>query len=608
MVPALSLAFVLLGWISQIGDKGNLLATTDAAPKSIHIATESSSNIKTPIKELGAQGSASEMLKSGGMKPGNAETRLIEIFSLIENSQFQEATAKSQELIRDQPNFHLAQLIHADLLTLRFQPKIGIAKTVIQENQASSARLAALRAEAHKRLTALRERPPNGHVPDQFLALAPTTRHAIAVDASRSRLYLFENTVPANRQDSSTPQLRLVADFFISVGKSGINKRTEGDGRTPLGAYYITSMREKKSLPDFYGAGALPINYPNVLDTLRGRTGSGIWLHGTPPNQFVRGTLASEGCVVLSNPDMELLLRLVTPRTTPVVVTEQINWVAPSAQEENRAAFERQLNKWQQARSSPEPKDVAKFFSTQFSVKAATPTKTPEWDFLVSTDVTLGLTQLSIMQWHDQDKVMIATFEETVNQQASGVIRRQYWIQQPSGWLLLHDHVMSGTPSAQLKRQAPESVLAQKAKDVDDKTSRSKVIVSQERSSPANEPVSSQAVAQVADVRQSVMAWAKAWSQKDMTQYLASYDGSFVPPDGVGRKAWEQERRDRIVSKSRIVVSISNLQISVQGNVATAVFVQNYQADQLKVSSKKTLKLAKRNSKWQITRESVGNR
>jgi L,D-transpeptidase YnhG len=52
-----------------------------------------------------------------------------------------------------------------------------------------------LREESQVRLRALRERPPEGTVPTQFLTLSSQRRHAIAVDASRSRLYLFENTL-----------------------------------------------------------------------------------------------------------------------------------------------------------------------------------------------------------------------------------------------------------------------------------------------------------------------------------------------------------------------------------------------------------------------------
>ena len=40
------------------------------------------------------------------------------------------------------------------------------------------------------------------------------------------------------------------------------------------------------------------------------RTGSGIWLHGTPPDQFARAPLATDGCLVLANPDLPEKMRL----------------------------------------------------------------------------------------------------------------------------------------------------------------------------------------------------------------------------------------------------------------------------------------------------------
>ena len=93
-----------------------------------------------------------------------------------------------------------------------------------------------------------------------------------------------------------------------------------------------------------------------------------------------------------------------------------------------------------------------------------------------------------------------------------------------------------------------------------------------------------------------------------MTQYLGAYAPSFAPPGGQSRKAWEQERRDRIVSKSKITVSLSKLNVDVSDNHATVGFVQSYKADQLDVSSRKTLKLVKRGDQWLITQENVGGR
>ena len=173
-----------------------------------------------------------------------------------------------------------------------------------------------------------------GSIPAQFLQLSSSSKHAIAVDASRSRLYLFKN---------SSTGLELIADYYISVGKAGTFKTAEGDQRTPLGVYYITSNLNPKSLKDFYGSGALPINYPNVLDTRRGKTGSGIWLHGTPPNQFSRPPLATDGCVVLANPDLENIIRTVAIRSTPVLIAPQLRWVSPSAAQAEGKSFERHL-------------------------------------------------------------------------------------------------------------------------------------------------------------------------------------------------------------------------------------------------------------------------
>lgn len=91
-----------------------------------------------------------------------------------------------------------------------------------------------------------------------------------------------------------------------------------------------------------------------------------------------------------------------------------------------------------------------------------------------------------------------------------------------------------------------------------------------------------------------------------MPTYLKAYDTTFVAPDGLTRKNWEAERKSRIVSKGKIQVSLSNIKIQAQGNTATVRFVQNYRADTLNVSSRKTLKMIQRGNQWLITHEQVG--
>ena len=92
-----------------------------------------------------------------------------------------------------------------------------------------------------------------------------------------------------------------------------------------------------------------------------------------------------------------------------------------------------------------------------------------------------------------------------------------------------------------------------------------------------------------------------------MKTYLASYGQSFDPPGRQTRKAWEEDRRARIVGKSSIRVKLSNLAVAIHGNKATAKFKQEYSADTLNISSRKTLEMARVGDHWVIVRESTGS-
>ena len=107
-------------------------------------------------------------------------------------------------------------------------------------------------------------------------------------------------------------------------------------------------------------------------------------------------------------------------------------------------------------------------------------------------------------------------------------------------------------------------------------------------------------------VTAAVQAWASAWAAKDMKAYLGAYDKSFDPPGNQNRAVWEKEREARIVSKSKISVKLSDINVSVKGDKATARFRQAYSADALNVTSRKTLDLVQKNGRWTIVRESTG--
>ena len=113
--------------------------------------------------------------------------------------------------------------------------------------------------------------------------------------------------------------------------------------------------------------------------------------------------------------------------------------------------------------------------------------------------------------------------------------------------------------------------------------------------------------ANVAEVEAAVHAWAKAWAAKDMANYLAAYSPNFQTPGKQSRKAWEAERRARIVGKRSISVNLADLTIPTQNDRATARFRQHYRADTLNVSSRKTLQLELRKGQWLIVSETTGS-
>lgn len=92
-----------------------------------------------------------------------------------------------------------------------------------------------------------------------------------------------------------------------------------------------------------------------------------------------------------------------------------------------------------------------------------------------------------------------------------------------------------------------------------------------------------------------------------MKSYLSYYGGDFDTPNRQSRKAWEDERRARIVGKGRISVKVEGPQVAVNGNNATVKFRQVYLSDRLTANTRKTLVLTKRSGKWQIKQEQTGN-
>jgi murein L,D-transpeptidase YafK len=130
----------------------------------------------------------------------------------------------------------------------------------------------------------------------------------VANKASRM-MYLLQNT---------TEGWTVLKTYKIATGEQGGQKQTAGDKRTPEGNYFILSRKEKRELTSIYGPLAYVLDYPNKEDSKAGRTGQGIWIHGTEPDSVPGQT---KGCLELFNKDLEELSTFLKDGTgTPVII------------------------------------------------------------------------------------------------------------------------------------------------------------------------------------------------------------------------------------------------------------------------------------------------
>jgi len=291
------------------------------------------------------------------------EDELIKTIDSLSQQQLDPALTRIEKLVNKNPKFKLAQLIYADLLLAKAQPLTDFGARAKKSKKA----LDDLRDEAKQRWSHFASSPNKQSIPASLIKLSDKTKYAIVVDLNSARLYVFKN-------ENGTP--KLVKDYYATIGKKGAGKHVEGDNKTPIGVYNVTRFIDDKKLPDLYGSGAFPIDYPNNWDKRLGRTGHGIWLHGTPTNTYSRPPLSSEGCVALSNTDFTDLRSFVNIRQTPVVITPQINWLSNKDWAAQQQTYTALLKNWE---DDWESLDSSRYLSNYSKEKFLSGKKTYQW-------------------------------------------------------------------------------------------------------------------------------------------------------------------------------------------------------------------------------------
>ena len=359
------------------------------------------------------------------------EALLVSTLRAIKNNKLDVALSEVEKVIQAYPNFRLAHLIKGDLLLARSQP----LKTMGGATGVPLDRVADLRAEAVARLARQQNERPTDRVPRYLVQLQPDQKYALVVDTSKSTMYVFEN---------HNGNARYIADYYISSGKNGIDKLREGDKKTPLGVYHVTSSMPREKLADLYGVGAFPINYPNEWDRREGRGGSGIWVHGTPSDTFSRPPQASDGCVVLTNRDLEAIRQRMQIGLTPVIISSNVEWVQPQAVSSLRDELGDMVEQWRKDWESLNTDKYLRHYSQTFNsggqdYRAFAAQKRQvnngkQW-------VKVKLERVSMFLYPGKERLAVVTFDQDYSSSnlANKMRKRQYWIKEASGWRIIHE-------------------------------------------------------------------------------------------------------------------------------------------------------------------------
>jgi murein L,D-transpeptidase YafK len=359
----------------------------------------------------------------------DADRQLANSLLAISQSRIPEALTTLDQLTKKYPNFRLAQLIKGDLLLARAQPLLTLGNT----SGTGNADLEQLRDEARQRVRAVTDSLPNDKVPAYLLTLDDSYRYALVIDASRARLYVYENR-------AGLP-LR-VADFYVTIGKAGAGKMKEGDNRTPVGIYTISGFKSPRELTDFYGNGAFTLSYPNEWDIRQGRNGHGIWIHGSPSNTYSRAPRASEGCVVLANEDLTRLGQYIQNGKTPVIIAEQVEWVAYDALDARRNDLAAALDQWRQDWESRDTSRLLGHYSASF--------RTGSQDLqafgankqkvnAAKSWIKVGLNNVSLMLYPERPDFALVSFVQDYqsNNLSDRTVKRQFWSRENGRWKII---------------------------------------------------------------------------------------------------------------------------------------------------------------------------
>lgn len=400
--------------------------------------------------------------------------------------------------------------------------------------------------------------PSSRKIPDSIVSLS--SGYIIVVDKKYQKIYVFHKEGSFSK----------VFEATCSTGKNSGSKRVAGDAKTPNGIFFTTKILRNPGPPETYGSMAFPLDYPTISDKRAGRNGNNIWIHGTTKSLLPK---QSNGCVVLHDSDLKRLANFIYLNRTPVVISESIKWVPQSYVLPSRNELEKILISWNKAFIEKDLKKIDSLYMQGSEIKGKRRedlhNKIKQLKFS-NKHFALQPRDISILQEDNNAVIIFDQIFAANDSQFQGFYNKLILEKANNKWYVVDD--------ATMPRVSSKNIAWVKNEQKETNHTDSK------------------------EMRNLVMKWLTSWRSGDMETYRNCYASDFKSRE-MDLDAWISHKSDVRQNSKNIKISIDNLQISINEDMARAMFTQQYSSSKLNSKGKKTLELKKTDDGWKIYRE-----
>jgi murein L,D-transpeptidase YafK len=304
-------------------------------------------------------------------------------------------------------------------------------------------------------------------------------------------------------------------------------------------------------------------NFPNPIDKIKGKTGSGIWIHGKGRDPGPRET---KGCVALGNKDLAQLTQQIQ-YGMPVIIANSLSWTDRLLDARAPSELVSKVTTWARAWENKDQKffefyDPEKFSRSGESFRTFKEHK--QQLFTSQNWLHVRISDMRVVAGPDYWVTYFNQYYRTPSITTEGV-KRLYWQQDEKGVMRIVGNEWENANLGMERRYVEESVH---------------------------------------QVMPLLEAWRASWEHGDVNKYLTFYDPKASQGDRVGLNSIRDHKLKLWKEKRPHKVAIDDLHVALHPDGFKVSFVQGYQADgNFKDKGYKTILLQPRGDSWQIVKE-----